>query len=116
MAFNELKNTLAEADYDIRSYLKHSEAYLELKVFKVLMRMVTAFVQTALVCSMLLLALFVFALAASYGIGQVLGNTWYGFAVVGLFFVLSALFCYLLRKKINKPLLRFFSILYFDKL
>ncbi len=116
MAFNEFKDTLAEADYDIRSYLKHSEAYLELKVFKVLMRLVTAFVQTALVGSILLLALFVFAFAASYGIGQALGNTWNGFAVVGLFFLFSALFCYLFRKKINKPLLRFFSKHYFDKL
>ncbi len=115
MVFNEFKDSLAEADYDIRSYLKHSYAYLELKVFKVLMRLVIAFVQTALVGSTLLLALFIFALAASYGIGQALGNTWYGFAVVGLFFVLSALICYLLRKKINKPLLRFFSKHYFDK-
>lgn len=116
MAFNEIKNTLAEADYDIRSYLKHREEYLQLKAFKVLMRLVTTFAQAALVGSLLLLALFIFALAASYGIGQALGNTWYGFAVVGLFFVLLALFCYLLRNKINKPLLRFFSKHYFDKL
>lgn len=115
MAFTKLKDTLAEADLDVRSYLKHSEEYLQLKVFKVLMRLVTAFVQTALVGSMLLLALFIFALAASYGIGQAMGNTWYGFVVVGLFFVLFALFCYLLRKKINKPLLSFFSKHYFDR-
>lgn len=42
--FNEFNDTLAQADYDIRSYLEHTEAYLELKV---LMRLVTAFDQTA---------------------------------------------------------------------
>ena len=116
MAFNQFKETIAEADEDMQLYLKHSEAYLQLKVFKILMRLVTTFFQTALVGSMLLLALFVLSIAVSYGLGQTLGNTWYGFAIVSAFFMLLALLIYLLRKKINKPILRFFSQWYFDKL
>lgn len=116
MAFDKFKDALIETDADIRSYLKHSEAYIQLKVFKVLMRLVTAFVQVLLVGSMLLLALFVLALGASYGIGQILGNIWYGFAIVGVFFIILALLFYLLRKRINKPIINFFSTHYFDKL
>jgi len=116
MAFDKFKNTLLETDTDIRSYLKHSEAYLQLKVFKVLMRLVTAFVQVLLVGSMLLLALFVLSVGASYAIGQLLHNIWYGFALVGVFFIFLALLFYLLRKRINKPIIKFFSTHYFDKL
>lgn len=116
MDFDNFKDTLAETDSDIRSYLKNSEAYLQLKVFKVLMRLVTAFVQVFLVGSMLLLALFVVALGVSYGIGQLLDNIWYGFAIVGAVFIFLALLSYLLRKQINKPIISFFSRHYFDKL
>ena len=116
MAFDKFKDTLLETDTDIRSYLKNSEAYLQLKVFKVLMRLVTASVQVLIVGSMLLLALFVLALGVSYAIGQILGNIWYGFAIVGVFFIFLALLCYLLRKRINKPIIKFFSTHYFDKL
>lgn len=116
MAFDKIKDTLTETDYDIRSYLKHSEAYIQLKVFKILMRLVTASVQTLLVGFMLLLALFILALGASYGIGQLLDNIWYGFAIVGAFFMFIALLLYLFRNRINKPIIKFFSKHYFDKL
>ena len=116
MAFDQFKETIADADADMLLYLKHSEAYLQLKVFKILMRLVTTFFQTALVGSMLLLALFLMSIAVSYALGGALGNTWYGFAVVSAFFMLLAILIYVLRKKINKPILRFFSLYYFDKL
>jgi len=116
MAFDQFKETIAEANVDIRSYLEYSETYIQLKVFKILMRLVTTFFQTALVGSMLLLALFVMSIAISYAIGQALGNTWYGFVIVSVFFMILALLSYVLRKKINKPIIRFFSTHYFDKL
>lgn len=116
MAFDKFKDTFTETDYDVRSYLKHSEAYIQLKVFKILMRLVTTFFQTLLVGFMLLLALFILALGASYGIGQILGNIWYGFVIVGVFFMFLALLFYVLRKSINKPIIKFFSTYYFDKL
>jgi sterol desaturase/sphingolipid hydroxylase (fatty acid hydroxylase superfamily) len=116
MAFDQFTETIVETDEDARSYLKHSEAYLELKVFKILMRLVTTFFQTVLVGSMLLLALFIISIAFSYGIGQALGNTWYGFAIVSVFFMLLALLFYVLRKQINKPIIRFFSTHYFNTL
>lgn len=116
MAFEQFKETIVDANADVHLYLKHSEAYFQLKVFKILMRLVTTFFQTALVGSMLLLALFVMSIAVSYALGQALGDTWYGFAIVSVFFMFLAFLIYVLRKKINKPVLQFFSIYYFDKL
>lgn len=115
MAFNQLKETIAEADTDARSYLNYSESYLELKVFKILMRLVTSFFQTALVGLLLLLALLVLSIAISYAIGQAIGNTSYGFAIVSGFLVLLALVSYIFREKLNKPIIRYFSSHYFDR-
>ena len=99
MAFDQFKETIADADADMQLYLKHSEAYFQLKVFKILMRLVTTFFQTALIGSMLLLAIFVMSVAVSYTLGQALGDTWYGFAIVSVFFMFLALLIYVLRKK-----------------
>ncbi|WP_299111287.1 hypothetical protein [uncultured Winogradskyella sp.] len=116
MAFDQFKETIKEVDVDARSYLKYSESYLELKVFKILMRLVTSFFQTALVGSLLLLALFVLSIAIAYVIGQTLESTWLGFVIVSVFLMLLALLSYKFRKKLNKPIIRFFSSHYFNKL
>lgn len=116
MAFDQFKETIAEVDKDVSSYLKLSEVQLELKVFKILMRLVTTIFQTILVGSMLLLALFVMSMALSYGIGQALGNIWQGFLIVSVFFMFLAVVFFVLRKQINKPIIKYFSTHYFDKL
>ena len=105
-----------EADADMRSYLENSEEHLKLKVFKVSMKAITAIAQALLVGAIVLLALFVLSLAASYGIGQALDNTFYGFLIVGSFYLVAGLVCYLLRHKLNAPLIRKFSEFYFDEL
>lgn len=103
-----------EADADIKSYLEHSEEYLKLKVFKLLMVTVTTFTHTLLLGALALLALFVLSIAASIGIGQALGNPSYGYGIVGLVYIVAGLLCYVFRDKINRPILRRFSKHYFD--
>lgn len=116
MAFEELSRDLMEANADMRSYLQSSEEHLKLKAFKVSMKAITSIAQTLLVGAVALLALFVLSLAASYGIGQALDNIFYGFLIVGSFYVLLGIICYLLRERLNAPLLRKFSEFYFDEL
>lgn len=114
MAYDELKRDLTEADADVRSYLEHSEEYFKLKTFKVFMVSVTTAAQALLVGAVALLALFILSLAASYALGLVLGNTYQGFLIIGLFYAVLAILCYLLRDKLNAPLLRKFSKYFFD--
>lgn len=114
MVFENLKKDLAEADADVRSYLENSEEYFKLKSFKIFMRAVTVTVKTALIGSIGAIALFILSLAACYGIGEALGNTSQGFLIVGLFYVLLGIICYILRDKLNAPLLKKFSEIYFD--
>jgi len=114
MAFEELKEDLAEAEVSAKSYLEHSEEYLELKVFKVFMGSVTAMAQLALVASLVLIALFMISFAVSHILNGVLESTYVGFIIVASFYVLLAVIFYIFRDKLNRPLLRKFSKHYFD--
>ncbi len=114
MAFEELKENLSEADTNVRAFVEHSREYYQLKTFKVLMRAVTSLIKMLLLGAIALLALFILSFAAGFGIGQALGNTFYGFLCVGLFYVLIGIVVYVFKDKLNKPLLEKFSEFYFD--
>lgn len=116
MAFEELKNDLLGADVNIRSYVKNSDEYIRLKIFKVLLKSITSFLQILLVGSILLIAFLFLSLAASILIGQVMDNLFYGFLIVGVCYLIIGGLCYFLRDKLNKPLIRRFSNYYFDEL
>ncbi|SDM09471.1 phage holin family protein [Kriegella aquimaris] len=114
MAFDDVKESLTEAEASIRSYVESSQEYYKLKGFKFLMRGITSFSKILMVGVVALLALLFLSFAASFGIGQALNNTFYGFLCVGLFYLLIGLLLYFLRHKLNKPLLKKFSEFYFD--
>ncbi len=116
MAFEEIKNNFAEADASIRSYLDSSKDYYKLKGFKFMMQGVAAFSKILLLGMAAMLTLFFLSLAASYGIGQLLNNTFMGFLIVGLFYLLVGAVFYMLRNRLDKPLLQKFSEFYFDEL
>ncbi len=116
MAFEAIRQQLADTEANIRSYVEHSAEYYQLKSFKVLMRGITSFSRALLVGAIAFMALFFLSLAASFGIGQLLNNTFYGFLCVGLFYVLVGMLAFLLRHQMDGPLLKKFSTFYFEEL
>ncbi len=114
MAIDDLKKDLIEADADIRSYLKHSEEYFKLKVFKALMRAITSFSHFFILGAILLMGMFFISIAVSYVIGDAMGNALYGFLIVGGFYVILAVLCYIFRERLDRPLLRKFSKYYYE--
>ncbi len=116
MAFEEVKESISDAEASMRSYAESSGEYYKLKGFKFLMKGLTSFSKMLMVGSIAFLALLFLSLAASFGIGQALDNTFYGFLCVGMFYVLLGVILYLVRQKLNTPLLRKFSEFYFDEL
>ena len=115
MAFENLKENIADIDSNIRDYVGSNVEYYHLKSFKVLMKSITSLTKILLLGAVILVTILMLSFAASYGIGHALGNTYYGFLVVGLFFVVMCLLVYLLRNKLDKPLLKKFSKFYFEK-
>lgn len=115
MAFEDLKDNIAGAEETIKSYAGYSADYYQLKAFKIIMLGVTSFARTLLVGVIVTVAVLFLSLAASFGLGQVFENTFFGFLAVGLFYVLLAGLIYALRRKLDHPLLRKFSEFYFDE-
>jgi len=115
MAFEELKHNVSELDENVNSYVENSIEYAKLKGFKVSMVLVTYFIKILLIGTVALLALLLLSLAVSFALGQNMEQDYYGFLIVGLFYVVLGILCYLFRDRLNKPLLRIFSKYYFDE-
>ncbi len=79
------------------------------------MVLVTYFVKVLMIGTFALLTLLFLSVAASFALGEALNNVLYGFLVVGAIYLLLAIIGYLLRDRINKPILRVFSKYYFDE-
>ena len=114
MALEALKRDLTGAEADVRSYLENSEEYAKLKIFKILMELVTAFAQTLLIGAMLLLAMLLLSWAAANALNEALESHCLGFLIIGLGYMFVAMLCFFLRDRLNGPLLRTFSKHYFD--
>ena len=115
MALEELKENISEANSDIGSFIEHNKEYYSLLVFRTLMKSITSLTKMLFTGAIVVFTLFLLALTASIGIGQAIGNMFYGFLIVSLFFVIVGIILYLLRHKLDKPLLNKFSEYYFDK-
>ncbi|MDX1315220.1 MAG: hypothetical protein R3356_06935 [Eudoraea sp.] len=115
MAFEELKHDFSEIDKEVSAYVEHSLEYAKLKSFKISMVLVTYFAKVVLIGIFAILTLLFLSLAASYVLGEALDNQLYGFLTVGLIYLLLAFIGYLVRERLNKPILRMFSKYYFDE-
>lgn len=116
MAFEEFKENVSEINTHIRDYIDRSIRYYELRGFKILMIGITSFTKAIILGAILLIAILLFSFAASFAIGQMLGNIYYGFLITGLFYLVIGILFYLFRKNVDKLLLKKFSKNYFDKL
>lgn len=116
MAFEEVKENFIEAEASAKSYLENSHKYYKLKGFKVMMKAILVFAKIAMVSVMLVLALLFLSASAAFWVGEYLNSTALGFLIVGGCYILLGLLIYLLRNRLNKPLLKKFSEFYFDEI
>lgn len=107
------KEALNQAIGEVQDYVETSKDYLRLQAFKMAMLLVTSLAKVLLLGVLILMALLFLSYAAAQELGSVLEDSGLGYLMVGGFYVLVALVAYVLRKRIEKPLLRHFSQLYF---
>lgn len=108
------KEALNNAVGEVQTYLDTTKDYLKLQAFKMAMHLVTSLGKILLVGLFALLALLFLSYSGALGLGAWMGNTAYGFLTVGAVYLLVFALAYLLRSRIEGPLLRHFSHLYFD--
>jgi hypothetical protein len=115
MAFEGLRENIAELDENVSSYVEHSIEYAKLKSFKISMVLVTHLAKVLLVGTLAILALLFLSAAVSIALGYAMDNSIYGFAIVGLFYLILGILGYLFRDRLNKPLLEMFSKYFFEE-
>ena len=114
MVFETLKKGLMDADADMRSYIDASEDYYKLKIFKVVVKSITSIAQVFLIAFFLMLALFLFSFGISIALNKALNSYYIGFIIVGLFYLITVVLCYVFRDYLHKPVIRNFSKHYFN--
>ena len=115
MALDQLKEHLSEMDRHVHAYVEDSMEYVELKGFKYSMVLITFLVKTLIIGILVLLALILLSLFVANYLSEQIGDGNYGFLIVGAVYALVGTVFYLLRDKLNKPLLKIFAEYYFDK-
>ena len=116
MAFNELKESISEAEASVKSYIESSREFYKLKAFKMLMKGITGFAQAAFIAIAVVLALLFLSVSAGFFIGAELENTALGFLIVGGFYILVGILVFVFRRSLVKPLMARFSELYFEEI
>ncbi|MGJ8736574.1 hypothetical protein [Zobellia laminariae] len=116
MAFEELKESISEAEASAKSYIDSSTEFYKLKAFKLLMKGVTGFAQAAFIGTAVVLSLLFLSVAAGFWIGAELENTALGFLCVGGFYILLGILVFVFRRSLVKPLMARFSELYFEEI
>jgi hypothetical protein len=109
------KEELNKAVGEVQTYLEASKDYLKLQTFKMAMHLVSSLAKVLLVGLFALLELLFLSYSAALGLGVWMGSATYGFLTVGGIYVLIFIVSYLVRGRIDAPLLRHFSHLYFDE-
>ncbi len=115
MIFKEFKENVRETDDSLHSFVGYTLEYYELKVFKMLMHIMDHILKWIIIGLLVFLALFLFSMAVSYALGLLFNNMVYGFALVGLFYVVVIAVYVSFRKKFTGSLIRNFSKYYFGE-
>lgn len=114
MAFEEFREDLMGAEADMRSYVEHSDEYLRLRIFKVVMHHITGITQVVLIGIGFVFALLFLSFAACLALSDELNSYFSGFIIVGGLYVLLGIMLYVFREKLNAPILKKFSKHYFE--
>ena len=113
MAFDELKEQLSDAEKSARSYIDTSREYYKLKAFKVASESLAGFSKGIIIGILGLMAVFFLSLAAAWALGNAFGSMPRGFLFVAGVYIILGVIAFLLRNKLNKPLLKKLSKYYF---
>ena len=104
--FNSIGETTDKATDIGEAYFTASRQYLKLKIFQQLTLSVSMVTKLVVIGAFLFLGLIFCAIAAALAIGEVLENVFFGYLIVGLFFMLIGFSLYIGRSAINKSVLQ----------
>ncbi len=112
--FRKLKENLQQMHGQTKEYIDSNLAYYKLWLFKVITKSVTSLFKLLLIGLALVMLLVFFSIAAALAIGFALDNLVYGFLIIGGVYLMLTLIIYALRSKIDQPIIRKFSEIFYN--
>ena len=104
----------AEALHDnVHALIEKQAAYYKLWTFKAGMKSITLLIHLFLLSLFVTLAVLFISIAAALQLGEYLNSYAQGFLIISTFYLLMCFLVYLLRDKINRPILEKFSSIFF---
>ncbi len=115
--FEKVTNNVEDIQENLDAYLKNSLEYYKLDFYKKTTKSFMAILRVLLLGSIALLLLFFASLAVAYLIGEAYGNISYGlFFVAGFYLIVFILVWILLRKPLERFVLKQTSKIFFNDL
>lgn len=115
MAFDGVKESTEDIQRQTQEYLEQTEAYVKLKVFQILMKIVIGSIQLLVLGALCGIILLLVSFGLAVHLGEVLDSALGGFLVVVAIYALIGLILYLLRNSLNKMIIGRFSALFFEQ-
>ncbi len=115
MAFETFNNQVDALQEETKIYVEKTLAYYKLWGFKVAMKSTTMVVKFLLIAMFLMMFVLFASIAIAFALGEMLGQTYYGFLIVAGFYLLCTfLFFFIKINSIEGPILQKFSEIFFN--
>ncbi len=111
---DSLETTSKDAFQSGEQYLETSKRYYELKFFKMMVLSSTNLAKGVLVGSFLFLGMLFLTIALAFFLGEAFNSLAYGFLMTAGIMLSLALLVFLLRKKLERPIIKKLSSTFFD--
>ncbi len=112
--FESLNDTTSKMTDAGETYVKKSQEYFRLKIFQQLAVSVSMVAKVLVIGGLLAIGLFFLSFALALAIGEWLDNLALGYLVVAGLFLMVTGIVYLLRKAINKVVIKQIAYKFFD--
>lgn len=110
---SQLREQAERLQQDITGLLETQTRYYKLWTFRAGMKSLSLLLNGGLLAALCLIALFFFAMAAAFALAAWFDSMTLGFAAAGTIVLALALLAHALRGRIQRPLLRRFSEIFF---
>lgn len=113
--FGKIKENLQDMHEETKDLIESNIAYYKLWSFKLLTKSASMLVKLLLVSIAFVMVMVFFSTAGALAIGYALDNFVYGFLIVGGVYLILGIVVFNLKNKIEKPILKRFSEIFFNE-
>ena len=110
---SSIKENAEDLHDNVHALIEKQAAYYKLWAFKAGMKSITLLLHIFLFSLFITLIVLFISIAVALQLGEYLQSNAQGFLIVSTFYLLLCILVYLLRDKINKPILEKFSSIFF---